>query len=243
MTPTGISTPFQWLRAAATVFLTGLILLSAEIIVVAARFFPGDSKPVLTMELVPSLAAANPMLHDTDSAEGGRRRAAMDSIQYLDFLFIPCYAGLFFCVSLAIGTTASPPWKWLAWLGIPAILSAAVFDVLEDLRILAVTSGVDTSVRHWGIPKWEAFFAALLLLAAPLVFARRENRLATVAATVGGLAAAIVGGIGLYGGVAGSDSVLTIGANLAPAPLLPLSLWLFVNHRAEAPQSKSAAAG
>jgi hypothetical protein len=131
-----------------------------------------------------------------------------------DFLFIPSYALLFATLGWLLGRGN---YRLAVWAGVAIATcsaGAAVFDVLENLRIFRVLDArlADTtqpmldSLRSASLVKWAFVFISMALLS-PIVFLRRElfnlpkaPRLTAAFGAVVALAymlAAVVGVIGL----------------------------------------------
>src|SRR6185437_13784500 len=98
-----------------------------------------------------------------------------------DFFFIPSYALLMAALGWLLGRGS---YKFAIWMGAgiaACALGAAVFDVIENLRIFAVldvrladtTQTMLDSLRSASLVKWAFVFLAMALLS-PIVFLRRD---------------------------------------------------------------------
>lgn len=123
-------------------------------------------------------------------------REIMNRVLSIDFVWIACYAALFFAISLLLMRRRCPWAKYLGFVALIAGLASAFFDVRENRRILALMSQVPydqnlvNQVNDAALLKWTFGFVAIALLA--IAFQDLDNRLAnwisgffTVTAVIG----------------------------------------------------------
>lgn len=203
------------------VLLIGVLTISAGVIVWSmerSRFSPsekqfssGFTKHVLAIELV----RTNSDVQEIVGELGDPNREVMRGKVQKDFFFIPSYALLFAALGWLLRRSN---YRFAIWVGaaiVACAAGAAVFDVIENLRIFRVLDArlADTtptmldSLRSASLVKWALVFLAMALLS-PIAFLRRElftlpigqPRLAAVFGVIIALAyllAAIIGLIGL----------------------------------------------
>ncbi len=174
-------------------------------------FSSGFTKHVLAIELVRTTSDVQEIVGEL----GDPNREVMRGKVQKDFFFIPAYALLFAALGWLLGRSN---YRFAIWVGAAIVVNAAgaaVFDVIENLRIFSVLDArlADTtqtmldSLRSASLVKWAFVFIAMALLS-PIVFLRRElftlpigpSRLAGVFGVIIALAnllAAIIGLIGL----------------------------------------------
>lgn len=174
------------------------------------QFSSGFTKHVLAIELV----RTNSDVQEIVGELGDPNREIMRGKVQKDFFFIPSYALLFAALGWLLGRSN---YRFAIWVGAAiaaCAAGAAVFDVIENLRILDVLDArlTDTtqtmldSLRSASLVKWALVFIAMALLS-PIAFLRRElftlrtgqPRLATVFGVIIGLAYLLGAGIGLIG--------------------------------------------
>ena len=129
---------------------------------------PGNFKGhVMAMEFVNHVA-------DIEAIVGGKghpNRDTMRKVTRIDFLWIACYALLFVAVSLLLARRSCPWAIYLAWVAGVCGVSAAVFDLSENWRILEVldapevTQQMVNNIRDAAIVKWTLVFVTMALLA------------------------------------------------------------------------------
>jgi hypothetical protein len=98
---------------------------------------------------------------------------ALKRVQYLDFVFIPCYVAVFVLLGLALREYDLPAARQVAWTTVALAVAAGVLDVAENLAILntgANPSAIGSNVRWFSIPKWIVVFALMLIQSAVLFF-------------------------------------------------------------------------
>ncbi len=193
---------------------TGVIVWSMERSHFSPRekpFSSGFTKHVLAIELV----RANSDVQEIVGELGDPNREVMRGKVQKDFFFIPSYALLFAALGWLLGRSN---YRFAIWVGaaiVACAAGAAVFDVIENLRIFHVldarladtTQTIVDRLRSASLVKWALVFIAMALLS-PIGFLRREMftlpigppRLAGVFGVIIALAylvAAIIGLIGL----------------------------------------------
>lgn len=202
------------------VLLIGVLAVSTGIIVWSMershfspsekQFSSGFTKHVLAIELVKTTSDVQEIVGEL----GDPNREVMRGKVQKDFFFIPSYALLFAALGWLLGRSN---FRFAIWVGaaiVACAAGAAVFDVIENLRIFHVLDArlADTtqtmldSLRSASLVKWALVFIAMALLS-PIVFLRREMftlpiapRLTAVFRVIIALAyllAAIIGLIGL----------------------------------------------
>lgn len=164
-----------------------------------ASFPPrGIPDPVLGLQMARDVTEVDAVLGDAPSPD----REVMRIKQYWDFAFIASYACLYLALSVWIGR-AWPSGRWIAVVTAMCGLSAAVFDVRENLAILRIldvrlsqtTQPMIDAIRQPSLIKWTLAFLALSILS---VFCLWQNqwRMRLVGAV--NAAAALLGFIGLW---------------------------------------------
>jgi hypothetical protein len=125
--------------------------------------------PMLAMEFVdsePALQAIIGAPGSTDPADLDARRWLSANLRF-DYGFIVLYWLLFVLIA---GVMAQRDGRWMPWLGAAAALAitgAALFDVLENVRMTRVIQAVQlagTDVASAGFAKWLLSFVAIGLL-------------------------------------------------------------------------------
>lgn len=175
------------------------------------QFSSGFTKHVLAIELVRTKSDVQEIVGEL----GDPNREVMRGKVQKDFFFIPSYALLFAALGWLLGRS---DYRFAIWVGAAiaaCAAGAAVFDVIENLRIFHVldarladtTQTMVDSLRGASLVKWAFVFIAMALLS-PIVFLRRDlftlpigpPRLAAVFGVIIALAyllAAVIGAIGL----------------------------------------------
>lgn len=167
----------------------GILVLAALTIAIAVwmgrpHFSPsekqlssGFSNRVLAIELVRTTSDVQEIVGELGNPN---REVMRDKVQK-DFFFIPAYALLFAALGWLLGRSN---YRFAIWVG-AAILAcaagAAVFDVIENLRIFHVLDArlADTTqtmldgLRSASLIKWVFVFVAMALIS-PIVFVRRD---------------------------------------------------------------------
>ena len=155
----------------------------------------GVSSPGLAIEFASSLDDVKTILgerRDQDSMREKIRKAL-----YGDYLFIAMYWLLFVGLSALLIVSGR---SWAMWAGVIAAvcaMSAAIFDVVENLSIAALIDAAEVrnemirNVASAGFGKWLSVFVATLIIS--LLFARR-NWLALL-----GVLFLLIGVLGIYG--------------------------------------------
>jgi hypothetical protein len=173
-------------------------------------FSSGFTKHVLAIELV----RTNSDVQEIVGELGDPNREVMRGKVQKDFFFIPAYALLFAALGWLLGRSN---YRFAIWVGaaiVACAAGAAVFDVIENLRIFGVldarladaTQAMVDSLRSASLVKWAFVFISIALLS-PIVFLRRElftlpigpPRLAAVFGVIIALAYLLAGFIGLIG--------------------------------------------
>jgi hypothetical protein len=124
---------------------------------------------------------------------------ALKRVQYLDFVFIPCYVAVFALLGLALRNYDLPAAAWVAWTTVALAIAAGALDVAENLAILTTAanpSAIGSNVRWFSVPKWIIVFALMLIQSSVLFFwpgLRLAWRIAAIA----------VGAVFLFAGASG----------------------------------------
>ena len=95
----------------------------------ASRPPRGIANPVVALQMARDVTEVDAILSEAPSPD----REAMRIKQYLDFVFIPCYAALFIALAWTFGSRA-------ARLAGACGVAAAVADVFENIGILRVVN-------------------------------------------------------------------------------------------------------
>jgi hypothetical protein len=119
--------------------------------------------PVTALQMARNVEEVDDVLGDAPSPD----RETMRIKQYIDFAFIPTYAGLFIALGLMFRSR-------LAIIAAASGVAAAIFDVTENFAILRVvdtplpqtTQAMIDAIRHASYPKWILAFVADALFAA-----------------------------------------------------------------------------
>jgi hypothetical protein len=204
------------------VLIVGIIALAGLTIAIVAwmglskfsprerHFSSGFTNHVIAIELVRTREEVLGIVGEP----GDPNREVMRGKVWKDFFFIPSYAVLFAALGWLLGRSN---YRFAIWVGAAIVAcsaGAAVFDVIENLRILHVLDArlADTTqtmldrLRSASLVKWAFVFIAMALLA-PIAFLRRElftlpigpPRLAAVLSVILALAYLSAGVIGLIG--------------------------------------------
>ena len=184
------------------------------------RTLPDDlNSPLLAMEL---LRAPDQLGHVVgDPSDRKNNRMDMERLTKIDFGFIASYSCLFLIVSLRLRQRS---YKWTGILLIAAGISAAVFDVRENLAIFRTLECVCATPRVASLIKWTLTFVALLLVVPVFI----DRTLKPLRRSIGYLAAALcvtAALIGLTGISLGVDPLIERGATFMGLGLL--AGWLF----------------
>ena len=164
-----MSTPFKldrWVGWVAVLNLALIAILSGRPhFSNASRPVRGISNPILAMEVVRNISEVDTILSDAPSPD----REAMRIKQYADFGFIGAYAALYLLMSMLLIREGRAIAISAAILG----SLAAVFDVIENLAILRLTStsisarttqSMIDAIRYPSLIKWTLASLALGLL-------------------------------------------------------------------------------
>jgi hypothetical protein len=106
----------------------------------------------------------------------------MRKVISIDFVWIACYAALFCLDRSDVIQEKLSLAKYLAWIAIVSGLSAAVFDVRENMKILDLLASLSTTqdqvnaVRDATLAKWTLMFVSIALLA--IAFMELANKFA-----------------------------------------------------------------
>ena len=133
------------------------------------------------------------------SAICGREHAIIVNTQ-MDFVFICLYASTLALLTAII--SAALKRRSIVWTAVPLIFTAAAFDVIENVKILAAVrvgncTAADSTARSIRIPstyKWTLLFLMIAFLGAAYSWAFRRHKLLTVA----GLVFVSSGSLGLW---------------------------------------------
>jgi hypothetical protein len=165
----------------------------------------GIANPVLALQMARNVGEVDAILSDAPSPD----REAMRIKQYVDFVFIACYVGLYIALARMLGTRAA---------AIAALCGgiAAVFDVIENVGILRAvdtplartTQSMVDAIRFPSLIKWTLVWIATAIFGA--LFLRSVGWLRRSIGAVN-LVAAGLGFIGLF------DNALLVWAGI---PLL-----------------------
>jgi len=118
--------------------------------------WPYSDQPGLALELADSAPFVEAILGQPGTTDGIENRKTAAAIQKLDYPFILTYLAFFITVAWEIG---GPTRFWIA--AVPALLTA-IFDVIEDRRILAVLSNPAAKYpKVYGRAKWLFYFLTL----------------------------------------------------------------------------------
>jgi hypothetical protein len=153
----------------------------------ASRPPRGISNPVLALQMARNVTEVDAILSEAPSPD----REAMRIKQYIDFVFIPCYAALYIALARVF-------YNRLAYIAAACGVVAAVADVFENIGILRVvntplaltTQGMVDAIRIPSLIKWTlvwiltAIFAWLFLRGAGWL-RRSIGALDAVAAALG----------------------------------------------------------
>jgi hypothetical protein len=122
------------------------------------------------------------------------------TIQYIDFAFIPCYVALFALLGWTLRRYDVPGATALSWMCIIGAIAAGVFDVLENISILAMANRpnvVESHVRTYSLPKWGLAFLVLALESVLFFFWPKLKLWWRLAAVVIGFGFLVSGALGL----------------------------------------------
>jgi hypothetical protein len=158
----------------------------------ASRPPRGISNPVIALQMARNVAEVDAILSEAPSPD----REAMRLKQYLDFVFIPCYAALFIALARMFRTR-------LATIAAICGVLAAIADIFENagiLRVVNATLGHTTqamidAIRLPGLIKWTLTWTALTMFG--WLFLRGAGWLRRSIGTLD-VAAAALGFIGLF---------------------------------------------
>lgn len=136
-----------------------MAMISRKFKAVPNPFWPFAQNPGLALELAPSQSFVVLLLGPAGTGVGDENRKVAQSLQKLDFLFIPLYAALFVLAGAAL---ASWPHLWPVVAG--AVVTAAC-DYWEDFRILGVLGGKSNArpPKPFGQAKWLFYFLTLAM--------------------------------------------------------------------------------
>ncbi len=158
----------------------------------ASRPPRGIANPVVALQMARNVNEVDAILSEAPSPD----REAMRIKQYLDFVFIPCYAALFIALAWMFGTRAA---KIAGACGV----LAAVTDIFENLGILHVvntplawtTQAMVDAIRVPSLIKWTLTWIALAIFA--WLFLKGAGWLRRSIGTLDAIAAAL-GFVGLF---------------------------------------------
>ena len=118
-------------------------------------FRPQAENQGLALELAASPEDVTRILGDSNSAEGKQNRQTAIRFQHFDFVFIPFYVAFFSAAALINGRLSG------ALIVVGIALVTGIFDVVEDLEIIAMANGRRGSARRYGQLKWLFYFATV----------------------------------------------------------------------------------
>lgn len=133
------------------------------------QLISGITNPGLVMQFVHTQEQVFHLLGDPgpkhDKEPWAANQKVMRQQQYLDFVFIVLYWGLFvFVVSPPMRQSKNRLAQRLGWLALICITVAAIADYVEDAAILSAINLPNTSnfwPYHYAIVKWSFFFITL----------------------------------------------------------------------------------
>jgi hypothetical protein len=158
----------------------------------ASRPPRGIPNPVVALQVARNVGEVDAILGEAPSPD----REAMRLKQYIDFVFIPCYAALFIALARMFNVR-------LASIAAICGLLAAIADVFENLGILRAvnatlahtTQAMVDGIRLPGLIKWTLTWTALAIFG--WLFLREAGWLRRSIGTLD-VAAAALGFIGLF---------------------------------------------
>jgi hypothetical protein len=178
--------------------------------------------PILAIELLRSEAQLPEVVHDRDDvavtlmglSQKDDRTRLKGAVKW-DFAFIAAYVVFLTLFGLSSGRAT---WRALAVVVIAGGITGAFFDVVENIRILALLDGASTALpRGASLLKWRALFVVTAAIATLTVDRKSPalRRWLGYSSTIVGLIAAVGGGLGL---AYGNDRMIeTAGQRLATA--------------------------
>jgi hypothetical protein len=150
---------------------------------------------VVAMEFVSSTANIDRIL----GPDVSHNRQVMETVLMIDFVWIICYALLYISISVLLMGRNCPWARYLGFLALLAGVAAAVFDFLENVKIIQAMNYYEqslvNSVNDAALLKWTFGFVAIALLA--IAFQDLESRLAYWI-SISFIVAAVVGFAGLW---------------------------------------------
>jgi Patatin-like phospholipase len=181
-------------------------------------FWPQAENPGLALELAASADDVNRVLGDPSSGERKENRDTAVRLQKFDFVFIPLYVLLFSVAAFANGGLAG------ARIVIGLALVTGIFDVLEDLQIIALANARPGSARRYGKLKWLFYFGTVAAEGGLFVWPRFDPikigfGVLLLAVGLGGSLPALRGSFG--GILSGAKISILALVGLAVAPLVP----------------------
>lgn len=186
----------------------------------------GLRSPVLAMELLHDRSDVSKILGTSKGRDDDKYQMVVQ--MYLDFAFIPTYTTLFLLVGAVLYYHGD---RRLAIIIGVLVISAAVFDLLENraiLRVIKDAASPGKGPRVWSLTKWALIFG-VVALAARVYFVGQLpafRRLLGFVAGGFGLVAAV---LGLSGVVFGADRLIEVGSWFMALNLLG-GLVFFVTH-------------
>lgn len=142
---------------------------------------PGFQQALLWFELMRSRDEVQPILGDPATAAGQDLRAAMNRVNYIDYVFMIAYPALNLALLVYVGFLCKEAGfrrfgpRLFAALGGALALSMFIGDALENLALLRIAAApviadiperVIRSLQLWTDVKWTALFIACFLLGA-----------------------------------------------------------------------------
>jgi hypothetical protein len=189
--------------------------------------WPFAQNPGLALELAVSAQFVSDVLGEPATEPGIKNRQVAASLQKLDFVFIPLYAAFFVVAAAAIATW---PRCWPVVIG--AVLTA-VFDYMEDFRILGIIGHKPSprAPKPIGQLKWLFYFLTLgaegILVWGMTIpsAARSVAGLVLVALLIGNAIGGVISSIkGSFTGILSATKLSMLGLLLlALAPLIAIA--------------------
>ncbi|HYJ87397.1 MAG TPA: hypothetical protein VEW46_15150 [Pyrinomonadaceae bacterium] len=153
----------------------------------------GFSAPVMALEFVQTPEQATAIL----GPDQAPNRRAMKTQIYIDFVWIACYLALYLAISYLLSRRACPRARYLALVAAVCGISAAAFDVKENLGMLHIVNHPEVTqsilsglhISDAAITKWTLSVVTLALLAITFYGVHekldRIGKAFTIAAAVG----------------------------------------------------------
>ena len=144
-----------------------LIVLAALGIVMRNQIPPRIDLPFDVPSTILAAEFANTPT-DINAVFGAEHRYApqIKTIQFIDFVFIPCYVALFVLMGWNLRRYDIPAPAILSWIVVGAAVLAGVLDIAENITVLGTannSNSLTSHVRNFSVPKFGLVFLVMLL--------------------------------------------------------------------------------